>query len=202
MDAEDYIALMTKLGVAIDAAIAHWETYLAEYEDHPSYENIIPLDKPDSSTKAKALQYLLQTLPDRYAALVRSYTDLDLEQVQLPDVCGNLLDELQSENHDVDLTAWFKTPLVGKKSFDRIQSVEKEIKDMEAARKQELHRLKANHLMMMEVLSDGELGMEDVERLLDAMEAMGVLIGGVDESCSRDEPVEAEGGGSVGKSGV
>jgi hypothetical protein len=159
-------------------SLASWEAYLKDLEGHPGYSTIISDNPKEAATKAKALQYLLSTLPTRHAELVRSCSDPEVETVKLADMCGNLLDELQSPSHEIDLNAWFNMVSTGKRFIDRVLSIEKDIEEEEQRRLQELSRLKAVHMSLMQVCGDGELGMKDVEVLMDAMEAVGVLLVG------------------------
>lgn len=174
----NYMTLMPGLGNAIDTALAHWETYLGDLEHQPGYSTIIEQDPKSPESKAKALQYVLFTLPERHTMLVRSCSAAELEAVQLPDVCGNLLDELQSTSHEIDLLSWFNSVTSTKKFVDRVVALEKDIREEEMRRRQDLSRLKAVHIAFTQVGRDGELGLKDVEVLVNAMEAIGVSLVG------------------------
>lgn len=174
---KDDMALLPKLGIAIDTSLATWESYTETLADQPTYESIISTDLQDTSTKAKALLHLLDTLPSRHAALVVAYSDDKLEYVGLSDICTNLLEELQKPESDVELDSWFNRTLAGKKSVTTVVQLEKDIRSEEQGRLQELRRLKASQLALMSVYQDGELGDNEVEKLLDAMEEVGVHLG-------------------------
>lgn len=197
MEADNFSDLMPGLGDAIDTALAHWETYFGDVEAQPSYSTVIEQDPKSPETKAKALQYILFTLPERHTMLVRSCSAAELEAVQLPDVCGNLLDELQSPSHEIDLDSWFNSVTSTKKFVDRVIALEKDIREEELRRKQDLSRLKAVHIALTQVGRDGELGSKDVEVLVNAMEAIGVSLigpsGGPREEINDGEPVDHSG---------
>jgi hypothetical protein len=131
----------------------------------------------DTSTKAQALLHLLETLPTRHAALVISYGDAKIKFVELSNPCANLLQELQNPESDVELTSWFNRTIKSKKLVNCISQVETDIKTAEQGRMQELKRLKASHLSLTVVYKDGELGSKDIDKLLDAMEEIGVDLG-------------------------
>jgi hypothetical protein len=166
--------LLPKLGIAIDASLAAWEAYMETLTDQPTYEAIMSNNIQDTSTKAQALLHLLETLPTRHAALVISYGDAKIKFVELSNPCANLLQELQNPESDVELTSWFNRTIKSKKLVNCISQVETDIKTAEQGRMQELKRLKASHLSLTVVYKDGELGSKDIDKLLDAMEEIGV----------------------------
>jgi hypothetical protein len=166
--------LLPKLGIAIDASLVAWEAYMETLTDQSTYEAIITNNIQDTSTKANALLHLLETLPTRHAALVISYGDEKIKFVELSNPCANLLQELQKPESDVELTSWFNRTIKSKKLVNCISQVETDIKTAEQGRMQELKRLKASHLSLTMVHKDGELGSKDIDKLLDAMEEIGV----------------------------
>ena len=166
--------LLPKLGTAIDISLASWEAYMETLTDQPTYEAIISNNIQDTSTKAKALLHLLETLPTRHAALVISYSDAKVKFVELSNPCANLLEELQNSESDFELKSWFKQTIKSKKLVNGISQVERDIQTAEQGRMQELRRLKASHIGLTTVYEDGELERKEINKLLDAMEEIGV----------------------------
>lgn len=178
MAEHDHVTLLPKLGAAIDTALASWEAYLETLTEQPTFETIIADDTKDLSTKIQAIQHLLETLPSRHSALVNSYADDKLDVMELSDHCIVLLEELQKPRSERDLDGWFDKVLSSKRLATSIKELEKELQAEEQWRAQVLRRLKGQHMALMMVRADGELGRREVEALLDAMEALGVsLIG-------------------------
>jgi hypothetical protein len=176
---EDHLTTLPKLGLAIDNTLTEWETYLEEISSQPSYGMISFNDTADTSSKIEALQYLLSGLPLRYAALIKSCSDPNLELVGLPDRCVSLLKELLSMKSEVDMGKEYALLVKNKRFVDRVTLLEKGIKDEELFRKQELNRLKGLHMSLMYVRDDGgDVPQKDFVALLDAMEALGVSIMG------------------------
>ena len=172
----NYFSLLPTLGTAIDASLSEWESYLKRLDANISYELISSNDTKDPATKVRSLEYLLGTLPSRHAQLVRSYNDPDLEAVELSELCSNLLEELQSPKSEVELGAWFSRVLWSKRFVSGVMQLEKDIKDREQGRLQELRRLGGIHFSLMIVHEDRELGWPEVEALLEVMEAVGVSL--------------------------
>lgn len=174
METNDHANILSKLGVAIDGSLAEWEAYLATLADQATYQTIISGDIQDTATKTAALRHLLEVLPCRHAALVIAYGDPKITFIELDRPCGNLLSELQDPRSDVDFGSWFNRVLPGKKLIKSITQYEADIRSAEQGRLQELNRLKAQHFALTMVLKDGELGADEVGKLLDAMEEIGV----------------------------
>ena len=174
METNDNATILSKLGVAIDASLADWEIYLATLADQTTYEAIIAGDIQDTATKTEALRHLLEVLPCRHAALVIAYSDPKINFIELNRPCGNLLKELQDPKSDVDLGSWFNRVLVGIKLVKSITQCEADVRSAEQGRLQELNRLKAQHFALSMVSEDEELGANEVGKLLDTMEEIGV----------------------------
>lgn len=178
MESDDHLTLLPKLGTAIDAALQSWNSHTATAAQYPTYESIISGDIKDISTKVQALKHVLETLPSRHAALVQSYNDPELDFIELSDLCGNLLEELQSPEPDVELGEDFNKIFMSKRFIKSVVALEKEIRDEELWRSQELNRLKASQACLTKVREDGELDKRQVRALVDAMEEIGIpLIG-------------------------
>ena len=189
MNNTNYITTLPRLGTTIDTALATWETYLQTLTEHPTYESIVSNTTKDIATKVKALQHVLDTLPARHKALVQSYSDTNLEPVELSNICANLLEELKNPRSGLELDAWFTKTLATKKTTTGIAQLEKDIMDEEQGRLQELRRLKAIHMSLTSVLADGELGKKEVDMMLDAMEELGVSLA----DCGADTEVAGSG---------
>jgi hypothetical protein len=174
METNDRSNVLAKIGVAIDTSLREWEEYLATIADQASYETIISESIQDTTTKTKALRHLLEVLPCRHAALVIAYGDANIKFIELDRPCANLFAELQKAKSDVDLGTWFNRVLLGKKLVKTISQYEADVHSAEQGRLQELNRLKAQHLALTMVSKDGELGANEVGKLLDAMEEIGV----------------------------
>lgn len=179
VEAETYHSLLPKLGSAIDNCLAAWETYFEEIGRQPAYETIVSSDSIDTTTKAHALGHLLLILPLRHAALVKSCTDPDIELVELPEQCDVLLQELLAMDKEMDFDALFGFLAKNKKFVARAVKLENGIRQEEMFRKQQLSRLKGLHLSLTYVREDGALAQQEVEALVDAMEALGVSLVGV-----------------------
>ena len=178
MTADNYYTLLPRLGYAIDAALEAWTSHTGTVVEQPTYESITSSNTKDISVKVQALTHVLETLPARHAALVRSYNDPELDLIELPEVCANLVEELQSPQQELELDQDFNKILASKRFAKSIATLEKELGDEEQWRSQELRRLKASHLCLMSVREDRELKQSDVAVLMDAMEEIGVpLIG-------------------------
>ena len=190
MEINDITTLLPKLGIAIDTTLAAWEAYLDTLSKQPTYESIISQESKEVSTKVKALLHLLEDLPLRHAALVQSYCDNKLSFIELSDQCADLLQELQKPESEVDLEEWFSKALTGKKFVKEVATLENEIRDEEQGRLQELRRLHAIQTALMGVLADGELGVKEIEALLEAMEAIGVSLAGSGAVNEETEPME------------
>ena len=142
------------------------------------YESIIANGTKDTASKLKALQHLLDTLPTRHTALALSYNDPDMNFVDLSDECANLLEELQNPSSDVDLGDWFNKVVSSKRFINSVAALEKDMREEEQGRMQELRSLKAIQVSLMAVRDDGELGKSEVMALLEAMEKVGVELSG------------------------
>lgn len=68
--------------------------------------------------------------------------------------------------------------ILGKRFVAKVGEIEKGLAAEELDRKQGLGRLKAVHEALMLVRKDGELGLKEVEKLVEAMEAFGVSLVG------------------------
>lgn len=176
MATEDDSSILLKLGAAIDTSLVEWEVYLETLTENSTYEDIILNDIQDATTKANALLHLLDVLPTRHAALVISYGDANIKFLELSLPSANLLAELQNPESDVELKAWFNRTMMSKKLSKSISQFEKDILAAEQGRLQELRRLKAIHFSLTKVSKDGELGSKVVEKLLDAMEEIGISL--------------------------
>ena len=98
----------------------------------PTYESIILNDLKNISTKVKALEHILDTLPARYTAIERSYNDPALDCFDLSQLCANLSEELQSPGSGIELDNWFSKILTSKKLLRDVAALENGIKDEEA----------------------------------------------------------------------
>ena len=176
MAASGSASLLTRLGAAINNSLAAWELYLETFTENPTYDSIISTDTKDVTTKVKALQYLLETLPSRHTALAQSYCDTSLNFAELSDICRNLLDELRNPASDLDLNAWFNKIVISKRFVDGILTLGKDIGEQEQGRLQQLRRSKAIHVSLVAVLKDGELGKKEVDKMLEAMDELGVSL--------------------------
>ena len=176
METNDHANVISKLGVAIEISLTEWETYLATLADQATYEAIISGEIHDTATKREALRHLLEVLPCRHAALVIAYGDPKVNFIELDRPCGDLLSELQGPKSDVDLGSWFNRVLPGKKLIKTISQYEIDIRSAEQGRLQELNRLKAQQFALTMVSKDGELGANEVGKLLDAMEEIGISL--------------------------
>ena len=193
MQVDDVSTLLPRLAVAIETSLAAWEAYLEDVSGQATYETIISSDIKEVGTKVKALEYLLDVLPSRHMALVLAYCDSENNSSELSDVCATLLEELQKPGSDLDLEAWFSKTITSKRFIKDIVGLEKDLKDDEQSRLQDLRRLKAVHSGLMEVLADGELAVEEVDALLTAMEEVGVSLAG---SGAINEAVDLVGDGA------
>ncbi len=180
MDTETYLTLLPKLGIAIDNSLTAWEAYIAEVRQQEDFTTIISSESDDSATKAKALQHILFTLPLRHEALVKSWGDPKLRSVELSETCDRLLAQLMKYPDGTELNACYDEVIASKRFIDRVVAVEEETRECEDRRSQVLRSLKAVHINLMEVRGDGELGAGDIVALVDAMEAVGVSLVGLE----------------------
>ena len=196
MTETDSNTLFNKFGDAVDNSLAAWESYLETLTGQPTFESIVSDNSKDASTKIKALQHILETLPSRHATLAQAYCDTEIKFAELSDTCTNLLEELQKPASNLDLSAWFKQVITGKKFISGIDAIEKDIGVEEQGRLQQLRRLKAVHVSLLAVLADGELGDKEVEVMLEAMEELGVSVAGTVVVREVAEPVKGNPGGT------
>ena len=195
METKDTMNYLLKLGIAIDTSLAAWKEYLDTLPEQLTYEAIISNDIQNATTKAKALLHLLEVLPTRHAALTISYGDSTLNFVQLSAPCANLLRELQKPESHVELKSWFNRTITSKKLVNSIAEFERDVETEEQGRLQELRRLKAIHLGLTKVHEDGELGEKEVEKLVDAMEEVGVSVAVPDAFTELADGTTSESGG-------
>ena len=188
MEGNDHLALLLKLGSAIDDALSTWEAYLEILKEQTAYEAIVSEGDKSTATKVKALQHILDTLPARQTALVKSHNDPNIILLELPEICANLLDELQRLEIEVELDGCFNTILTSQRLFKKVADLEKDLRNEEDCHAQDLRRLKANHILLTGIGQDGELEQEHVVALVEAMEAVGVPLFG----CGIPEEIEDE----------
>ena len=174
MEALDHLSLLPLMGIAIDDALTKWETHLKDHEKTPAYDSLIDTESKDTETKIQALKHLLDALPARYNALVRGSRDSGTEFFTLPEQCADLLKDLNNPDPDLALDDWFNKVIYAKAFVKNIMRVEKGIRDDEQERLQFLKLMKANHKGLVLVHNDGELGPDEVEKLMDAMVEHGV----------------------------
>lgn len=187
----DQTDLLSSLRALVDKEISSWQNYLNEAKGKSQYEAILSTGR-DDATKARALIYILQTLPTRHATLVDIYDvgalrsgEDPLEDVRLPEVCENLLSELKDPDSTVELRDWYRKVLYSSDSMlHGILETEKLLQIIEQERLRELHLVKAalakaGSYAEVKLL---EYQMESIglpRRRVDDVEARGPMAGGL-----------------------
>ncbi|KAF7196827.1 hypothetical protein HII31_01745 [Pseudocercospora fuligena] len=173
---------LTPIENLIKSELEYWISYLREVrsDDKPSYSEILNNSPNDTSAKTKiqALRHILETLPLRHKALASAYNTA--AEFEISDQLATLIESLKDEDTQVELEGWYEKTLVkSNKVKHEVLGLEKEIMELEDGRLEELKGLMGILADVRGMIGEGYVGKEEIERLVAAMDAVGLHCDGV-----------------------
>lgn len=127
-------------------------------------------DPKNAAAKGRALIYLLETLPARYAALAKTN---QAEQIELSETNDNLLNQLKTSPCDVKLSKAHEYLLSDPDTARQVKMQEVELGELEMLRMEVLSKMK--RFFVTRGFENFQKS-EDVVAVIEAMEAVGISV--------------------------